>query len=141
MDVVMDIGMTEGTLAVIGQFLTNPVIAISEDGGDSWRTVDISATLPGVGSNDSRWITAASIGPIGAFLNIQTWVQNAGVDQQGRQIDQFLASSDLTTWSVTPSNALVSGGVYQLLAGTDQVIAQGYELNGGLVTLIGSRES
>jgi hypothetical protein len=141
MDVVMDIGMTEGRLAVIGQFLTNPVIAVSEDGGGSWRAVDLSATLPVVGSNDSRFITAASIGPIGAFLNIQTWVQNAGVDQQGRQIDQFLASSDLTTWSVTPSNALVSGGVYQLLAGADQVIAQGYELNGGLVTLVGSRET
>ena len=139
MDVVMDVGMTGGRLAVIGQFLANPVIAVSEDGGQNWRTVDISATLPGVGPNDSRWITAASIGPIGAFLNIQTWVQNAGVDQQGRQIDQFLASSDLTAWSVTPSSELVSGGLFQLLAGADQVLAQGYELNGGSVTLVGSK--
>ena len=139
MDVVTTVGMVEGKMAAIGQILASPVIAISEDDGATWTAIDISATLPGVGANDSRWITAASVGPFGAFLNIQTWVQNAGVNQEGRQIDQLLASSDLVSWSVTPSSELASGGLYQLLAGSDEVLVQGYELNGGLVTLLGSR--
>jgi hypothetical protein len=141
MDVVMAVGSTGGKLAAIGQFLTTPVIAVSEDSGITWRAVDISATLPGVGVNDSRWITAASIGPMGAFVNIQTWVQNAGVNQQGMQVDQFLASSDLVSWSVTASSELASGGLFQLLAGDDQVLLQGYQMNGGRVTLLGSKES
>ena len=140
MDVVMSVGTTDGKLVAIGQLLTTPEIAISDDDGATWRAVDISATLPGVGANDSRWITAASVGPMGAFLNIQTWVQNAGVNQQGMQIDQLLASSDLISWSVTPSSQLASGGLYQLLAGAEEVLLQGYELNGGRVTLLGSRQ-
>ena len=95
---------------------------------------------PASAPNDSRWITAASVGPFGAFLNIQTWVQNAGVNQQGMQIDQLLASTDMLSWSVTPSSQLASGGLYQLLAGADEILLQGYELNGGRVTLLGSRQ-
>lgn len=141
MDVVMTVGMTDGKLAAIGQLLTNPVIAVSENDGATWRAVDISATLPGIGPNDSRWITAATVGPVGAFLNIQSWVQNAGGNQQGMQIDQFLASANLISWSVTASSELASGGLFQLLAGAEQVFLQGYELNGGRVTLLGSKES
>ena len=141
MDVVMSVGMTDGKLAVIGQLLTTPVIAISDDDGATWRAVDISATLPGVGANDSQWITAASVGPVGAFLNVQTWVQNAGVNQQGMQIDQLLSSVDLLSWSVTPSSELVSGGLFQLLAGADEILLQGYERTGGRITLLGSRET
>lgn len=141
MDVVMTAGMTDGKLAAIGQLLTTPVIAISDDDGSTWRAIDVSATLPGVGPNDSRWISAASVGPVGAFVNIQTWVQNAGVGQQGVQVDQLLASSDLVSWSATASSELASGGLYQLLAGADEVLLQGYELNGGSVTLLGSRQS
>jgi hypothetical protein len=139
MDVVMSVGMTDGKLAAIGQLLTTPVIAISDDDGATWRAVDISATLPVVGGNDSQWITAASVGPVGAFLNIQSWVQNAGVNQQGMQIDQLLSSTDLLSWAVTASSELASGGLYQLVAGTDQILLQGYERNGGRVTLLGSR--
>jgi hypothetical protein len=141
MDVVMSVGTTDGKLAVIGQLLATPVIAMSDDDGATWRAVDVSATLPSVGANDSQWITAASVGPIGAFLNIQTWVQNAGVNQQGMQIDQLLSSADLLSWSVTPISELVSGGLFQLLAGADEVLLQGYERTGGRVTLLGSRES
>ena len=139
MDVVMTVGEVDGKLVAIGQFLTTPVIAVSEDGGATWTAVDITATLPGVSGNDSRWITAASVGPFGAFLNIQTWIQNAGVNQEGRQIDQLLASSDLVSWSVTPSSELASGGLFRLLAGSDEVLVQGYEINRGPVTLLGSR--
>ena len=141
MDVVMSVGVTGGKLAVIGQLLTTPVIAVSADDGATWRAVDISATLPGLGTNDSQWITAASVGPVGAFLNIQTWVQNAGVNQQGMQIDQLLSSADLLSWSVTPSSELVSGGLFQLVAGADEILLQGYERTGGRVTLLGSRQS
>ncbi len=139
MDVVMSVGMTDGKLVAIGQLLTTPVIAVSDDDGATWRAVDIIATLPGVGANDSRWITAASVGPAGAFLNIQTWVQNAGVNQQGMQIDLLLASSDLVSWSVTASSELASGGLCQLVAGADEILLQGYERSGGMVTLLGSR--
>ena len=141
MDVVMAFDETGGRLAAIGQLLSTPVIALSDDRGATWRAVDVSSALPTVGLGDSRWITAATIGPLGAFLNIQTWVQNAGVNQQGMQVDQFLASSDLVSWSVTPSTELASGGLYQLLAGADQVLLQGYQRSGGRVTLLGSPQS
>jgi hypothetical protein len=141
MDVVMAAGETGGKVVVIGQFQTSPVIAVSDDEGATWKAVDISAAMPVVGRNDSRWITAASVGPMGAFLNVQTWVQNAGLNQQGMQVDQFLASSDLVSWSVSPASELASGGLYQLLAGSEQVLLQGYQVNGGRVTLLGSRGS
>ncbi len=141
MDIVMSVGATGGRLAVIGQRGTTPVIAISDDDGATWRAIDVSATLPSVGPNDSQWITAASVGPVGAFLNIQTWVQNAGVNQQGMQVDQLLSSADLVSWSVTPISELVSGGLFQLLAGFDEILLQGYERTGGRITLLGSRES
>jgi hypothetical protein len=139
MDFVMSIGATGGKLAAIGQLWTTPVIAVSEDDGATWRAVDVTATLPGVGPNDSRWISAATVGPVGAFLSVQTWIQNAGANQQGLQVDQLLASTDLTSWSATSSSELASGGLYQLLAGDDSVLLQGYVMNGGRVTLVGSR--
>ena len=63
---------------------------------------------------------------MGAFLSIQTWVQNAGVNQQGMQSRPVLSSSDLVSWSVTASSELASGGLTSFWPGADEILLQGY---------------
>lgn len=148
MDNLMAFGPLGDVIGVIGQNGMQPVVGLSEDGGQSWHSIDLSILLPTLGQTGSRWITAAGIGPMGAFINVSSWLEAptppAGIPlgprQEGHEVLQFLESNDLLSWSSTPSADLINGGVSQILVGGDSVLLTGFQMPAGPAALLGTRE-
>ena len=131
---VRAIGTVGGEIVLVGRVgdsvSSTHAVLLSDDGGTSWKTVDLSFVLEAADPGRQSWIGAVDVNPAGLVLGVMSMLAVEG-EEEPLPTSRVVMTTDFETWSEVP---LADLGV-----GLDEVYVSGIASGGGRVMISATR--